>query len=231
MSSLVRDEIRKRVRMEVISEKVEAGVGLQEDEIIDVFGESFDGEYDYMDFSLDENDASIAMAEEGDPNQGVGVDFLVEGVPLDPTADEVDTWKESDGTIRLLTVEEKDVLLLLRKIRDNGEWKEVPNLRAYDRRKVMREVNLVDGVMHNMISQNMHVTDINRLLYAGGAVVALRLGLKLGGGKRAEMKKPWWQRRLESSIEMWRKHVAQVEQVRRGKQLNTKVREELERKY
>ena len=144
---------------------------------------------------------------------------------------ETDTWRESDGTIRLLNQEEKDVVHLLRKVRDNGEWKEVPNLRAYDRRKVMREVNLVDGVMHNLISENMNVTDVNRLLYAGGAVVALRLGMNLGAGKRAEMKKPWWQRRLESSIELWRKHLSQVEKIRKGKTVGAKARAELERKY
>ena len=42
----------------------------------------------------------------------------------------------------------------------------------------MCEVNLVDGVMRNVISQNMSVTDVNRLLYAGGALVALMLGMK-----------------------------------------------------
>ena len=75
-------------------------------------------------------------------NQGVEVDFVIEGVLLDTDPrvklmNEVDTWKESDGNIRLLIEEEKDVLLLLRKVRGNGEWKEVPNLRAHDRRKVV----------------------------------------------------------------------------------------------
>ena len=75
-------------------------------------------------------------------NQGVEVDFVIEGVLLDTDPrvklmNEVDTWKESDGNIRLLIEEEKDVLLLLRKVHGNGEWNEVPNLRAHDRRKVV----------------------------------------------------------------------------------------------
>ena len=49
-----------------------------------------------------------------------------------------------------MTDDEKKVLDLLRKIRDDGEWKEVPNMRAVDRRKLMKEVDLVDGVMHNL---------------------------------------------------------------------------------
>ena len=35
-----------------------------------------------------------------------------------------DSWKESDGSLRVLTEVEKEVLDLLRKVRDDGEWKE-----------------------------------------------------------------------------------------------------------
>ena len=96
----------------------------------------------------------------------------------------VDTWKEEDGTIRDLSIEEKGVLDLLREVRDNGKWEEVPNLRATDKRKVAKEVKLVDGVMHNLLWQGMRITEVNRLLYAGGAVVALQMGLNLGAKKR-----------------------------------------------
>ena len=162
-----RDEITKKVRWELLTEKVESEGGLEDNEILEVFGESFEEEYDYRDFSADAS--SVETTQEVDVNQGAEVDFVIEGVPLDMDPrvvlmKEVDTWKESDGNIRLLTEEENEVLLLLRKVCDSGEGKEIPNLRAYDRRKVMREVNLVDGVMHNVISENMNVTDVNRLL-------------------------------------------------------------------
>ena len=62
-------------------------------------------------------------------------------------------------------------------------------------------------------------------------MVALKLGLKLGAGKRAEVKKTWWQSRLENSIEMWWKHLGLVEQIRKGNKLSTKARSDLERKY
>ena len=142
-----------------------------------------------------------------------------------------DTWKEGDGSERTLIGEEVEVLAMLRKVRDDGKWEEVPNLRAVERKKVMAEVELVDGVMHNLLRQRLGVTEVNRLLYAGGAVVALRLGLKLGGGKKAKAKKPWWQRRIERSIEMWRGHLSQVEEIRRGQKVGEKVRAVLERKY
>ena len=232
ISCFDRDQIRKKVRIELIKEKVEAGEGLQDDEIDDIFGESFEGECDFRDFQEEEGGIERETSQDDDGPLGAEVDGVIEGSQMDtqPRLDP-DTWKENDGATRLLNVEEKEVLRLLREVHDNGEWKEVPNLRAYDRRKVMRQVDLVDGVMHNLLKQKMNVTEVNRLLYAGGAVVALRLGLKLGVGRRAEVKKPWWQRRLENSIEMWRKHLGQVEQIRKGKKVSAKVRSELERKY
>ena len=220
-------QIRQRIRNERIEEKVLAGVGLKQDEIEDVFGES-DDEYEWDGFS----DESERMNGEVDLRQRL--EFVDEGDPMvnlevEPTS-EVDTWRDSDGNVRPLTDVENEVLGLLRMVRDDGEWKEVPNLRATDRRKVMKEVELVDGLMHNLISDEMDVTDVNRLLYAGGAVVAMRLGLKVGTGKKAEVK-PWWQRRIERSIEMWRKHLSQVEEIRKGKEVGKKVRKELEGKY
>ena len=144
---------------------------------------------------------------QGDEPDGKDQEFVFDGQKLDIKPSvviegaRVDTWKEEDGSIRDLSTEEKEVLELLRKVRDNGKWEEVPNLRAADKRKVAKEVGLVDGVMHNLLWQGMRVTDVNRLLYAGGAVVALRMGLKLGAKKRGQgAQKPQWQRRIEDSI-------------------------------
>ena len=236
MTELDMSQVKKKVRDDRIAEKVRTGVGLVDDEIEEVFGESFGDEQWFEGFSNDEDELEIVMTPENDANQGEEVDFVVEGVPMDidprvVLTNDCDTWREGNGDLRLLTEEEKEVISLLRKVRDSGEWKEVPNLRAFDRRKVMKEVELVDGLMHNLIFQGMSVTEVNRLLYAGGAVVALRLGLKLGVGKRAEVKKPWWQRRIEASIELWRKHLSQIEEIRKGKNVRMSVRKELDRKY
>ena len=45
--------------------------------------------------------------------------------------------------------------------------------------------------MRNVLRQNFNVNEVNRLLYADGPVVALRLGLELGVVNRAEVKKSW----------------------------------------
>ena len=50
-------------------------------------------------------------------------------------------------------------------------------MRAVERKRFMIEVDLVEGVMHNFLVQGMNVTKVNRLLYTGGALVALCLGL------------------------------------------------------
>ena len=73
---------------------------------------------------------------------------------------------------------------------------------------------------------------MNRLLYAGGAVVALRMGLKLGAKKRGQgAQKPQWQRRIEASILRWQRHLSQLEEIRKGIDVRQKVRRELDRLY
>ena len=47
-----------------------------------------------------------------------------------------------------------------------------------------REVNLVNGLMHNVVVNT--IDQVNKLLYAGAFVVAERLGLMRKRGKRQE---------------------------------------------
>ena len=35
--------------------------------------------------------------------------------------EEIDTWKEADGSVRALKEEEKEFLVMVRKVRDGGE--------------------------------------------------------------------------------------------------------------
>ena len=119
-----------------------------------------------------------------------------------------------------MSEEETKVFRKLKEVFDNGLWEDIPNLKAQDRRKVSKEVILVDGLLHNLIHEGMTVTEVNRLLYTGSYVVADRLGL-IGKDKRKTVKmKPWWQRRLERSIIEWRKDLGRVEEIRKGSQVN-----------
>ncbi|KXJ05893.1 hypothetical protein AC249_AIPGENE27711 [Exaiptasia diaphana] len=48
---------------------------------------------------------------------------------------------------------------------EQNELEEVPGLKIQDRRKVDREVMIVEGLMHNLVKDGMSVSEINRLLH------------------------------------------------------------------
>ena len=68
----------------------------------------------------------------------------------------VDVWKNEEE-VRGLTGEESEVLERLREVVRSNEVFEVPSLKSVDR-KVILEVDLVEGVMHNLVSEGMSVT-------------------------------------------------------------------------
>ena len=80
--------------------------------------------------------------------------------------------------MRALTEDERVVLGLIREVFGNGEWKEVPTMKANPRKKLLKETELVDGLMQSIVEDRMGVTEVNRLLHTAGIVVASRLGLK-----------------------------------------------------
>ena len=120
----------------------------------------------------------------------------------------------------------------MREVLGSGEWNTIPSLKGQDRRVVMKEVKMINGLLQNLAQDNMTVTEVNRLLYTGSFVVCDRLGLiRNNKGKSLKSKKPWWQRRLEKSIEEQRKDLGRVEEIRNGVDVRLKVKEGLDRKY
>ena len=85
------------------------------------------------------------------------------------------TFNGHDG-LKVANVE-KSVFENMKRMFGDDEWLEVPNLKTQDRRKVNKEVKILDGLMHNLVKKGMSVTQINRLLYTGAYAVADRLGL------------------------------------------------------
>ena len=131
----------------------------------------------------------------------------------------------------MVTEVERGVLQRMKDVFESEESVDLPNLQAQDRRKVMTEVKMVDGLLNNLVRDGMEVTEVNRLLYVGAFVVAERLGLLGKGKKKKERGKPWWQRRLERSIGEWRKDMNRVEEIRKGAEVGQKVHDQLERRY
>ena len=117
------------------------------------------------------------------------------------------------------------MLARLREVYAGDKFVEVPSLRSKDSKQVMKEVRLINSLMHNIISENMGVDDVNRLLYAGSFVVAERLGLFRQEKKDTlKRKKPHWQRRIERNIVEWRKDLSRVEEIRKGTAVRKRIR-------
>ena len=118
--------------------------------------------------------------------------------------------------LRQLSEEEKVLMNRLREVYRMEQCASIPSLKSHDRRRVNREVDLVNGLIHNLACEFRSVTDVNRAEWAGAYVVCERLGLLKGKkGKKEEKGKPWWQRRVEGNIERWRSDLAKIEESRR----------------
>ena len=73
--------------------------------------------------------------------------------------------------VRITTKEENKVLKRLREIFKGEEQIEIPSLKSIDKWLVLREVSLVNSLLPNVIFENVTVTTVNRLMYAGSYVV------------------------------------------------------------
>jgi len=135
------------------------------------------------------------------------------------------------GSPKILSDEEKKTLSRIREIFTGTEKAEIPSLKSRERRKVMKEVSLVNNMLHNVDVGEVNVSTLNRLIYAGSYVVCERLGLMKPKKNHLQSKKPWWQRRLEKSIVQWRKDLGRIEEIRKGVQLKEKVFRELDDRY
>ena len=70
-------------------------------------------------------------------------------------------------------------------------------------------------------------------MYACSFVVAERMGLtKKGKGERKAKEEPWWKRRIERNIGIWRKDLSQLEELKRGRwNPSSADRKRLDQKY
>lgn len=184
-----------------------------------------------------ESDSSQFLGFESDDGQReVDIDFATEEIVEGGTEslnqeERTVVFKESNGDSREATEEEKEVYEKMKIVYEGEETKEVPSLRAQDRKKVNKEIRVVEGLMSNFVTEGMTVTRVNRLLYTGAFVVAERLGMMRTNGNRDRRVKPKWQRRIEKSIEEWRKDLGRIDELRRGTVLGKAVMDRLNRKY
>ena len=92
--------------------------------------------------------------------------------------------------IRLSKDEEKKALKRLREVMFISEKTQMPSLRKVNGKELKETVELVNSVIHNIITN--YVTEMSNLLYAGVYVVVEKLG-KMKKKKRNEKRKePCW---------------------------------------
>ena len=84
-------------------------------------------------------------------------------------------WRRKEmKEIRILKDEEKKILKRLREVMLISEKTQLPSLRKVSANELKETVDLVNSVMHNVITNS--ITEMNNLLYAGAYVAAEKLG-------------------------------------------------------
>ena len=146
--------------------------------------------------------------------------------------DDRDVWSSGE-TVRPVNDEEKALLGRLREVFRGKRAPNVPSLKLRDQKKVMEQIYLINGIVGNVSRQCESISDVNHLLYACSFVVAERMGLtKKGKGERKAKEEPWWKRRIERNIGIWRKDLSQLEELKRGRwNPSSADRKRLDQKY
>ncbi|MGY8822311.1 MAG: RNA-directed DNA polymerase, partial [Pseudomonadales bacterium] len=109
----------------------------------------------------------------------------------------------------------------------------IPSLKSLNKKEIKEKVEQVEGVMCNIVGDDMTIGEVNRALLVGAYLVAEGLGkvVKEKVGKFKEKGKPFWQRRVERNIAEWRKDLGRVEEMRKGTKLKAEVMSRLGDKY
>ena len=151
---------------------------------------------DNVDFEIQDRDSNISVSETSEIDNEIPPGM---NSKFDIVIDRINTFVDG-ATIRILTEEEKGILDRLRQVFASSDVIEIPSLKDKDRTDVLREVTIVNRLLHNVHIEEPDVTKVNRLLYAGSYIVCERLGVLEKRKNVKQTNKPWWQRRLEGSI-------------------------------
>ena len=143
-----------------------------------------------------------------------------------------EVWKMGDE-VRALTEVEKDMLAKMKIMMNSNQKLIIPSLKTTNKKEIKDKVNQVQGIMNNIIKEEMEIDEVNRALLVGALLVAEGLGKikKKVEGKNKEKGKPFWLRWMERNIVEWRKDTGRVEEVRKGMKLKNEVMRRLVDKY
>ena len=171
----------------------------------------------------DEADSDLEVAIEEEQNR---VDVAEVYVSVERCVDVCWQGKE----IRLLKDKEKKVLKRFREVILISKKIQLLSLIMVNAKELKETVGLVNGVIHNIITNC--ITEMNNLLYAGAYVVAEKLGKMKKNKSNEKRKEPWWKRRIQANIAEWRKDVSRLKERRKGTfEFKKKDLDRMERKY
>ena len=112
-----------------------------------------------------------------------------------------EVWKLGDK-VWALTEAEKDMLAKMKVMMNSNQKLVIPSLKTTNKKEIKDKVNQVQGIMNNIIKEEVEIDEVNAALLVGEFLVVEGLAKikKKTGGKNKEKGKPFWQRRVERNI-------------------------------
>ena len=173
-----RETSKQRLRTQV--QNIEKKNLLSDVEIGEIVGASrAEDDADVLNEESDEVDGDLEVAIEEEQN--IRIDVAEVCVSVERSVDVC--WRGKE--IRLLKDEEKKILRRLREVMLISEKTQLPSLRKVNAKELKETVELVNTVIHNVITNS--ITKMSNLLYAGAYVVGENLGkIKETGPMKSE---------------------------------------------
>ena len=127
------------------------------------------------------------------------------------------------------TEEEKIIFKNIIEIAEHNLDEEVNGFKKVDRNLLKDWTMKVNAILKEMKSEN--ITENHRLIRACAIFVGRKVDLKRNQRRENTVNKPWWKRRIQQSIQEFRKHINILECKKRGEIKNKEKYKVIEHKY
>ena len=121
-----------------------------------------------------ENDGGSGESGKKEERQ-INVNNVMVGKVTNVVLNMEEVWKLGDE-VRVLTKAEKDILVKMKVMMNNNHKLIIPSLKTTNKKEIKDKVNQVQGIMNNIIKEEMKIDEVNRALLVGVFLVAKGLG-------------------------------------------------------
>jgi len=139
---------------------------------------------------------------------------------------------ENEQTEENLPPEDRDLLEKLREIYKNTlesrDHEVLPPGKKTENKKLLHVTNKVDALLKFIPTNN--ITETNKLIYSAAKLILNILDVKLIKKEKGK-KDPPWKHRIEKKIQLLRKHLSWIKEIREGRLRDEGKRYEIERKH